>query len=78
MSIQYPNLNSTIRHNDGSASHDSEFCPQEVSEEPDLIGQRELSDLIKDMNSSKTKSEILPSRLQQQNLLQLGVKVSVY
>src|SRR5688572_24932301 len=38
----------------------------------------ELSDLIRDLDLSKKKAEILASRLQQWNLLQENVKISAY
>ena len=45
---------------------------------PHLICQGELDDLIRDLNLSKQKSEILGSRLQQWNLLQKTTRIFVY
>ena len=43
-----------------------------------MITQIELNDLIRDLNLSKEKSEILGSRLQEWNLLVKETKISVY
>lgn len=40
--------------------------------------QAELSELVRDLDLPKTKAELLGSRLQQWNLLEEGVKVSIY
>ena len=43
-----------------------------------FITQEDLNDLVRDLNLSKDKSELLASRLQQWNLLTLGTKVTFY
>ena len=48
------------------------------SSEPILFNQEELSDLIRDLNLSKESSELLASRLNDQNLLQQGTKITIY
>ena len=47
-----------------------------ISHEPHFISQNELNDLVRDLELSKTKSELLGSRLQQWNLLANGVRIS--
>jgi hypothetical protein len=42
------------------------------------VTQNEISDLIRDLNFSKSKGEILSSRLQQWNLLKENVNISIY
>jgi hypothetical protein len=42
------------------------------------VTQNEVSDLIKDLYLSKIEAEILPSRLQQWNLLDENVNISIY
>ena len=49
-----------------------------ISHEPHFISQNELNDLVWDLELSKTKSELLGSRLQQWNLLADGVRISKY
>lgn len=61
-----------------STSQDPDFSAEVPGGEPHKINQRELSDLIRDLNLSKEKAELLASRLQQWNLLQEHVKVSMY
>lgn len=61
-----------------STSRDPEFVVNESSNEPHRLTQEELSDLIRDLDLSKTKAEILASRLKQWNLLKEEVNISVY
>src|ERR1043165_5406791 len=61
-----------------STSQDPDFIPDIPSADIHRITQNELSDLIRDLDLSKNKAEILASRLQQWNLLQENVKISVY
>lgn len=61
-----------------SSSQDPEFSVDLSPGKPHKITQNELSDLIRDLNLSKDKSEVLASRLQQWNLLESDVKISVY
>lgn len=48
----------------------------DVLKQPHLINQLELNDLIRDLQLSKEKSELLGSRLQEWNLLAEGTKIS--
>lgn len=54
--------------------HEFEF----KDSEPHLISQSELNDLIRDLQLSKSKSELLASRLQQWNLLASDTRVTFY
>lgn len=56
---------------------DSDFEPC-VSSEPHLITQSELNDLVRDLGLSKSKAELLGSRLQGWCLLSQVAKVSVF
>ena len=54
-----------------------EYKPEEKLK-PILFSQKQLNDLIRDLALSKQKAELLPSRLQENNLLQMDVLVSHY
>jgi len=58
-------------------SHDPDFKAEGL-DEPHRLNQRELSDLIRDLDLPKEKSELLGSRLKQWHLLQPGVKITEY
>lgn len=45
---------------------------------PHRISQEELNDLVRDMDLSKNKAELLRSRLQQWNILEEGVTINLY
>ena len=60
-----------------SDSTGSEYEPEE-NLKPILFSQEQLNDLIRDLALSKQKSELLVSRLQESNLLQKDVLVSLY
>lgn len=45
---------------------------------PHLLSQGELNDLVRDLGLSKSKAELLGSRLQEWNLLQPSTRVTVY
>jgi len=61
---------------DVDESHDTfEAC---TSNDPHLISQRELNDLVRDLNLSKQQSELLASRLQQWNLVHSIVRISTF
>ena len=49
-----------------------------VTTEPHLINESELNDLVRNLDLSKVKAELLASRLKQWNLLQSGVKVCCF
>lgn len=57
---------------------DPDYTPESTSRMPHKISQNELNDLIRDLELPKCKAELLGSRLQQWNLLEETVKVSVY
>ena len=62
-----------------SESSDADFEPCHIKGIPYLITQEDLNDLlVRDLNLSKGKSELLGSRLQQWNLLSPETKVSFY
>ena len=61
-----------------SESSDTHFKPCQNKGIPHLITQEDLNDLVRNLNLSKGKSELLGSRLQQSNLLSPGTKVSFY
>jgi hypothetical protein len=48
----------------------------ETLKQPHLINQKELNDLVRDLELSKEKSELLGSRLQEWNLLAEGTTIS--
>lgn len=60
-----------------TTSHDSDFMIQSPSQSHKMT-QNELNDLIRDLELSKSKSELLASRLTQYNYLANDVKYSVY
>ena len=67
---------STDSDEDVDESHDTyEPC---TSNEPHLISQTELNDLVRDPNLSKQESELLASRLQQWNLVHPDVRISTF
>ena len=49
-----------------------------MSDEPHLITQSELNDLVRDLGLSKAKAELLGSRLQEWCLLSKGTKISFF
>jgi hypothetical protein len=57
-------------------SSDEYMC--EDDSEPQTFTQEELNDLVRDLNLSKDKAELLGSRLKQKHLLAKGVLVSHY
>lgn len=58
-------------------SSDPDFIPS-TSNEPHLITQFELNDLVRDLNLSKSQAELLGSRLQQWNLLAKDTRISIF
>lgn len=63
---------------ESTSSHNSDDLPEFESDDskPHLISQSELNDLIRDLQLSKSKSELLASRLQQWNLLAHDTQVT--
>lgn len=63
---------------DDECPGDANYTPDEDKSSPQTFSQDELNDLIRDMNLSKEKAELLASRLKQKNLLQKNVRVCHY
>ena len=61
-----------------STSTDADFTADLQYNEFHQITQEELSDLIRDLDLPKSKTELLGSRLQQWNFLEENVRISVY
>ena len=53
---------------------DEEPHSSRVSDVPQLLNQKDLNDLVRDLALTKEKSELLASRLKQWNMLQKGVE----
>ena len=63
---------------DPSTSADPDFELLYSSPEPHLISQSELNDLVRDLELPNSKAELLGSRLQQWNLLESDVRISLF
>ena len=61
-----------------SESSGADFEPCQSKGTPHLITQKNLNDLVRDLNLSKGKTKLLGSRLQQWNLLSPETKVNFY
>lgn len=80
--------NAAIENSVGGSKDDDEANDDQVSSadsddevyasEPGKFNQRELDDLVRDLGLSKSKSEVLASRLKEKNCLTKGTKTSVY
>lgn len=78
--------NKQVSTNEDSTSESDDYVdddkttdPDYISEaEPHLISQTELNDLVRDLELTKDKSELLSSRLKQWKLLQKGTNGTVY
>ena len=57
---------------------DPTFAGASYSNEPHLLTQGDLSDIVRDLNLSKKQAEILGSRLKGWNLLRQDTKVCFY
>ncbi|KAK1805157.1 hypothetical protein P4O66_019508, partial [Electrophorus voltai] len=73
MTLEFPAPSTSDDHQET----DPDFS-QGASSVPHRITQEELNDLICDLELSKSKAELLGSRLQQWNLLQENVRVTLY
>ena len=60
------------------SSNDLEYNYTCTDSEPKLFNQKKLNYHIRDLNLSKEKSEILSSRLKENNILEQDVKISYY
>ncbi|GFY01568.1 uncharacterized protein TNCV_2607521 [Trichonephila clavipes] len=58
--------------------HQVKILIQTTSQEPQPFNQKELSDLVRDLNLPKEVSEILASRLKEKNLLTLETNITFY
>ena len=54
-------------------SHGMSSAPQ-----PHILTQNELNDLVRDLQLSKSKAELLESRLKQWNFLEKNVRISLF
>ena len=59
-------------------SNDDPFVCHGESSGPHILTQEDINDLVRDLELSKAKSELLASRLQQWNLLQKNVRVTSF
>jgi len=67
---------STISSKLTEVSEDNDIVSQDGT--PHVITQGKLNDLVRDLNLSKFKAEILGSRLQQWNLLHKSTRISIF
>ncbi len=56
----------------------SEYCDESVNPNPIPFSQSELNDLIRDLDLSKERAELLASRLKEKNCVTSDVKVTLY
>ena len=61
-----------------STSNDDLYVCHGASSVPHILTQAELNDLVRDLELSKAKAELLGSRLQEWNLLQENVRVTSF
>ena len=71
-----PNENLDMNFEEQDDLNDNDFVRK--SSAPIFFNQKELSDLSRDLNLSKESSELLAFRLNDQNLLQQGTKITFY
>jgi hypothetical protein len=64
--------------NSSASSIQSSESEYEPTDQPHLLKQQDLNDLVRDLALSKEHAELLGSRLQQWNLLDAGTRVSVF
>ena len=76
--FSHDDANDNIEASEPSTLEDVRFLPIAVDDNPHQISQNELNDLVRDLGLSKSKAELLGSRLQQWNLLQDDVRISVF
>jgi hypothetical protein len=61
-----------------SASNDDLYVYHGASSAPHILTQEELNDLVRDLELSKAKAELLGSRLKEWNLLKENVRVTSF
>jgi hypothetical protein len=66
---------SAIAQGKESGGSESDF---ETTSHSERFDQNELSDMIRDLNTSKDSSELLASRLKEKDVLQPGTKITFY
>ena len=75
--VPTPPADQNIPVSSGEEDGDDEpFEPD--TQEPHLLNQGDLNDLVRDLSLSKAKAELLGSRLQQWNLLEPNTKISLF
>ena len=75
--VPTPPADQNIPLSSGEEDGDDEpFEPD--TQEPHLLNQGDLNDLVRDLSLSKAKAELLGSRLQQWNLLEPNTKISLF
>ena len=55
-----------------------DFCYEDKNNEPQVFGQSELNDLVRDLGLAKESAQLLSSRLKSKNLLAHGTSYSWY
>ena len=75
--VPTPAADQNIPVSSGKEDGDDEpFEPD--AQEPHLLNQGDLNDLVRDLSLSKAKGELLRSRLQQLNLLESNTKITLF
>lgn len=67
-----------MKHSNHQTQNDVDFECETISNTPQLISQSRLSDLVRDLELHKGKSELLASRLRQWNLLDESAKITIF
>ncbi|GBM11025.1 hypothetical protein AVEN_1354-1 [Araneus ventricosus] len=62
----------------GGSKNDDDFSCFDETSSPQKITSVELNDLVRDLDLSESKSDILASRLRQWNLLEENVRVTLF
>lgn len=77
--IPLPPVNSSTEDEVQDDYDDGDFSNDEsISKEPQLFNQQKLDDLIRELELTKSKAELLASRLKENNLLAKGCKITKY
>lgn len=76
--VLYPVCRDSDLQNVVLSEDTAESSDFESETERQLLSQRELNDLVRDLELTKEKSELLASRLQQRGFLAAGVKTTIY
>ena len=75
-----PTYLDNVRLSSGSeiSNEESDFCYGNENNEPQLFGQSELNDLVRDRGLAKESAELLGLRLKYKNLLAHGTSFSCF